>query len=66
MSNSDIFQAFKSMFPQFVNDMRAWYSSARKNSIRICMFSGQELLFTYNSKVSWELKTKLLGGKNDG
>lgn len=66
MSNKDIFQLFKKMFPEFAADAKAWYpSNGQKNSIRICMASGQELIFTYNSQNSWELKTKLLrtGGK---
>lgn len=53
MSNKDIFQLFKKMFPEFAADAK------------ICMASGQELIFTYNSQNSWELKTRLLrtGGK---
>lgn len=63
MSNMGIFQLFKKMFTV---DAKAWYpSNVQKNSIHICMASGQELIFTYNSQNSWELKTKLLrtGGK---
>jgi hypothetical protein len=66
MSNMGIFQLFKKMFSEFTVDAKAWYpSNVQKNSIRICMASGQELIFTYNSQNSWELKTKLLrtGGK---
>lgn len=66
MPNMDIFQLFKKMFPEFAADAKAWYpSTVQKNSIRICMKSGQELIFTYNSQNSWELRTKLLriGGK---
>lgn len=56
MGHKDIFEVFKNLFPDLVKDSDIWFPNG-KNSVRIRMKSGQELIFTHNKNTDWSLET---------
>lgn len=54
----DIFEKFRSMFPQYLKGMNDYRPQENQNfSIHIWMKDGRELVFTYKSKNDWLFET---------
>lgn len=61
MFHTKIYDAFKDMFPNYVNESVVYFPNG-KNSIRLRGVDGyrfyrQELVFTYYDNRNWRLKT---------
>lgn len=56
MTHPRVYEEFKTYFPQYEQMMKLWFPNG-KNSIRVRLNNGRELVFTYNGTNEWCFET---------
>ena len=56
MTHKDLFTLFKYYFPQYVDQIMAWFPNG-KDSIRIRTGMGLDYIFTYYNNRCWRFET---------
>ena len=56
MTQQDVFEQFKKIFPQYTDRTEAWFPNG-KHSIRIRLLTGHDFIFTYNNHEQWSFET---------
>lgn len=56
MLHAAVYELFKSYFPSYAENTRAWFQNGR-NSIKIRNNNGQEYVFTYYGEKGWCFET---------
>lgn len=56
MTHANILDYFKKVLPYKAENISVWYPNG-KNSIRVRMTDGRELIFTMTGKYDWTLET---------
>lgn len=56
MTQKDVYEMFKTYFPQFAERAIMWFPNGR-NSIRVRQSNGLDFIFTYESAKNWSFET---------
>ena len=56
MTQYDVYNQFKIIFPQYTDHTEAWFPNG-KHSVRIRLLDGNEFIFTYNNDLEWSFET---------
>lgn len=56
MTHKSIFNSFKSRFPDIEEHSEIWFPNG-KNSVRIRLKDGREIVYTCNDKDDWRLES---------
>jgi hypothetical protein len=52
----ELFKVFKKVYPITDEEIKCWFTNG-KNSVRVRLRIGVDLIFTYDSKKNWKIET---------